>query len=72
MVVDYRRKQFVVGLKIRRGNAYQKREEQQLAEYLDYFGLEKGYMPSFNFNQKKEIGVRHVQAGGRVIVEAVV
>lgn len=72
MVVDYRRAQFVVELKIRRGNAYQKREEQQLAEYLDYFGLEKGYMPSFNFNQKKAIGVRHVQAGGRVIVEAVV
>lgn len=72
MVVDYRRKQFVVELKIRRGNAYQKREEQQLAEYLDYFGLEKGYMLSFNFNQKMEIGVRHVQAGGRVIVEAVV
>lgn len=72
MVVDYRGEQFVVALKIRRGNAYQKREEQQLAEYLDYFGLEKGYMPSFNFNQKKETGVRHVQAGGRLIVEAVV
>ena len=72
MVVDYRGEQFVVVWKIRCGNAYQKREEQQLAEYLDYFGLEKGYMLSFNFNQKKEIGVRHVQAGGRVIVEAVV
>lgn len=72
MVVDYRGEQFVVELKIWRGNAYRERGEQQLAEYLDYFGLEKGYMLSFNFNQKKEIGVRHVQAGGRVIVEAVV
>ncbi|HBA49307.1 MAG TPA: 9-O-acetyl-N-acetylneuraminate esterase [Lachnospiraceae bacterium] len=72
VVVDYRGEQFVVELKIWRGNAYRERGEQQLAEYLDYFGLEKGYMLSFNFNQKKEIGVRHVQAGGRVIVEAVV
>jgi hypothetical protein len=34
------------------------RGEEQLAGYLDHYGLKKGYMLSFNFNKKKEIGVK--------------
>lgn len=72
LIVDYLGEQFIVELKIWHGNEYNERGEQQLTEYLDYYHQDKGYMLSFNFNQKKEIGVKEMKAGGRVIVEAVV
>ena len=59
-------------MKVWRGNAYNERGEQQLSDYLDYFHLKKGYMLSFNFNQKKEIGVKEVAVGDKVLIEAVV
>ncbi len=59
-------------MKVWRGNAYNERGEQQLANYLDYFHLKKGYMLSFNFNKKKEIGVKEIVLGDKVLVEAVV
>ncbi len=72
MVVDYLGEQFIVEMKIWHGNEYNERGERQLAEYLDYFHLEKGYMLSFNFNQKKEIGVKELRVEGKTIIEAVV
>lgn len=72
VVVDYSEEQFIIELKIWRGNAYHERGEQQLADYLNYFHLQKGYMLSYNFNQKKEIGVKEISIGDRVLVEAVV
>lgn len=72
VVVDYLGERFVIELKIWRGDAYNKRGEEQLADYLDYFHLTKGYMLSYNFNQKKEIGVKRIALGNRVLVEAVV
>ncbi|MCD8336412.1 MAG: AAA-like domain-containing protein, partial [Lachnospiraceae bacterium] len=44
IIVDYHGKQYVIELKLWRGDAYQTRGEKQLAEYLDYYHLEKGYM----------------------------
>jgi len=72
LVVDYRGEQFVVELKIWHGDAYNKRGEKQITEYLEYYGLRKGYMISFNFNKKKEIGVKEISVGDKVLVEAVV
>lgn len=72
VVVDYRGEQFVIELKIWRGSAYNERGERQLAEYMDYYHLKKGYMLSFNFNKKKEIGVKEICFEDRVLVEAVV
>lgn len=72
VVVDYGGEQFVVELKIWRGDAYHTRGERQLSEYLDSYHLEKGYMLSFNFNKKKEIGVREIAVGGKLLIEAVV
>jgi len=34
--------------------------------------IKKGYMLSFNFNKKKEIGVKEIVLGDKLIVEAVV
>lgn len=72
VIVDYRGEQFVIELKIWRGDEYNARGEAQLAEYLDYYHLKKGYMISFNFNQKKRIGVNEVVLGDKTLVEAVV
>ena len=72
IIVDYRGEQFVVELKIWRGQKYHAEGEQQIAEYLDYYELKKGYMLIFNFNQKKEIGVVEKQYGNRILIEATV
>lgn len=72
VIVDYRGEQFVIELKIWRGNAYHERGEKQLWDYLDYYHLKKGYMLSFNFNKKKELGAREIVLGDKVLVEAVV
>lgn len=72
VVVDYLGEQFIIELKIWRGNAYNGRGEKQLSDYLDYFHLKKGYMLSYNFNQEKEIGVKEIAIGDRILVEAVV
>lgn len=72
VIVDYLGEQFVIELKIWRGNEYNERGEQQLTDYLDYFHLQKGYMLSFNFNKKKEPGLKELRLGGKMIIEAVV
>lgn len=72
VIVDYLGKQYIVELKIWHGDEYNRRGEKQLAEYLDYYHLDKGYLLSFNFNRKKETGVKEISVGGKVIVEAVV
>ena len=72
VVVDYLGERFIIELKIWRGNAYHERGEKQLSDYLDYFKLRKGYMLSYNFNKKKEIGVKEIHIGDRTLVEAVV
>ena len=72
VIVDYLGEQFIIELKIWRGSEYNERGEQQLAAYLDAYHVKKGYMLSFNFNKKKEIGVKEIQVGDRTIVEAVV
>lgn len=72
IIVDYRGEQFVVETKIWRGNEYHSRGEHQVAEYLEDYGLQTGYLLSFSFNQKKQIGVREIEVEGRKIIEAVV
>ena len=72
VIVDYGGEQFVIELKIWRGNAYNKRGEAQLLDYLDYYHVKKGYMLSFNFNKNKKIGVREILLGDKLLVEAVV
>lgn len=72
IIVDYLGEQFIIELKIWHGREYNMRGEEQLAEYLDYYHQKKGYLLSFNFNQKKEVGVKELQIGDKVIVEAMV
>ncbi len=70
--MDYLSEQFIVELKIWHGEEYNERGEEQLADYLDYYRKDKGYLLSFNFNKNKTIGVKDIRIGNKTIVEAVV
>ena len=72
VIVDYSGQQYIIELKIWRGEEYNMEGEQQLSEYLDYYHIDKGYLLSFNFNKKKQSGVHTIELNGRAIVEAVV
>lgn len=72
MIIDYLGKQYIIEMKIWRGNAYNERGEKQLTEYLDLYHVNKGYMLSFNFNKNKVSGVKTLKFCGKEIVEAVV
>lgn len=72
IIVDYRGEQFVIETKIWRGNEYHARGERQIGEYLDDYGLKTGYMLSFCFNRKKQIGVREIRTDGKLLIEAIV
>ena len=72
VIVDYLGQQYVLELKIWRGERYNADGEKQISEYLDYWNLDTGYMLSFNFNKKKERGVKRVQVGGKVLFEGTV
>ena len=51
LIIDYRGVQYIIEMKVWRGNAYHERLEEQLISYLDHYHLKKGYMLSFNFNK---------------------
>ncbi len=69
VIVDYLGQQYIIELKIWRGERYNADGEKQISEYLDYFQLTTGYMLSFNFNKKKEQGVKRVEIGDKVLFE---
>ena len=72
MIIDYMGHQYVIEMKIWRGDSYNKRGEKQLLEYLDFYHLDKGYLMSFCFNKNKTTGVHTVRIGDREIVEGIV
>ena len=72
IIIDYLGRQYIIELKIWRGNSYNERGERQLTEYLDYYHLHRGWMLSFCFNKNKKIGIKTVDVAGRTLVEAVV
>ena len=69
--VDYLGQQYIVELKVWRGERYNADGEKQISEYLDYWNLDTGYMLSFNFNKKKQ-GVKRIQVGNKVLFEGTV
>jgi hypothetical protein len=72
VVVDYHGVQYVIEMKIWRGEEYNRRGEEQLAGYLDDYKVNTGYMVSFNFNKKKTSGIREIVIGEKKIIEAIV
>lgn len=72
VVIDYMGRQNVVEMKIWRGEEYNRRGEEQLFDYLDYYHLDRGYLLSFNFNKRKQAGVKEIRYKGKTILEVVV
>ena len=69
VIVDYLGHQYIVELKIWRGERYNAEGEKQISEYLDHWNLTTGYMLSFNFNKKKVQGVKQVHIEDRILYE---
>lgn len=72
VIVDYRGKQYIIELKLWQGEEYNRRGEEQLVNYLDAYHIQKGYLLSFNFNKKKQTGVKKIVIGDKLLIEAVV
>lgn len=70
--MDKNQRQYIVEIKIWRGDEYNKRGERQLAEYLEAYHVNGGYLLSFNFNKKKVRGIKEVLGDGKRILEVVV
>ncbi len=73
IVVDYLGKQYIIELKIYRGNSYQEEGVEQLCEYLEHYGQDKGWLISFCFHKRKakKSGIRQLQCKGMTITEAI-
>ena len=54
LVVDYRGEQFVIEMKIWRGEAYMRRGEEQLVEYLDYFHLNRAICSALTLTKRNK------------------
>ncbi len=72
LIIDYMGKQYIIEMKIYHGEEYNSRGGRQLIGYLEDYHLKKGYMLSFNFNKKKQTGVRKLHFKEYTIIEAVV
>ena len=72
VVIHYLGKRYIIELKIWRGARYNEDGEKQVLSYLDFFGLDVGYMVSFSFNRNKEPGVRDVRFGDKLLIEGIV
>ncbi len=57
IVITYNKKMYILELKIWRGEEYHKKGLMQLGEYLEQYGLDKGYLLIFDFRKlKREAG----------------
>ena len=76
LIVNYNNEEFVVELKIWRGQKYEEKGENQLAEYLAIRGLEKGFLITFDFSDKQRkkdaIAPTWINCKGKQILEAIV
>lgn len=72
LVIDYKGEQFVVELKLWRGPQYHADGENQLCDYLEYLHLDKGYLLTYNFNERKATGLTRKTVRGKELVEAIV
>jgi hypothetical protein len=74
VVVDYGNEQFIIELKLWKGEKAQERAYDQLLDYINSRHLDKGYLLTFNFrkNENKERKTEWVQVNGKDIFEVIV
>ncbi len=73
LIINYNYHEYVIELKIWRGDCYNAQGENQLLEYLELKKHKTGYLLSFCFNRNKQPGLLPpVELNGRTLVEAIV
>lgn len=73
LIINYHDHEYVIELKIWRGDSYNTKGEKQLLEYLELKHHNTGYLVSFCFNKNKRPGLLPpVEIGGRTLIEAIV
>ena len=73
LVVTYGGKEFVIELKIWRGEKYEERGREQLAGYLATRGLAEGYLVTFDFSKNKILAEPHwTEHNGKRIFEVII
>ena len=70
--LHFRRRRYIIELKIWLGLKYNTSGEEQLMGYMAHYGQTVGYMLSFSFNKNRQIGIKTHQIGDKVIREAIV
>lgn len=72
IVIIYNQKQYIIELKIWRGDKYVKQGLDQLQKYLDSQNQTTGYLVVFNFNKNKEFTSRWIEKDEKSIYEVIV
>jgi hypothetical protein len=73
LVVNYGRQEFIVELKIWRGDKYEQTGREQLSEYLAIRGMDEGYLVTFDFSKNRSTAEpQWLEVNGKRIFEAVV
>ena len=72
IIVNYHSREYIIETKIWHGEEYNKRGEEQLADYLDIYEAKKGWFLSFNFNKNKVSCFKEIKCGDKVLYEVVV
>ena len=68
VVITYNNNKYIIELKIWHGEKYHERGLEQLADYLDINGQNKGYLLIFNFNKDKEYKKEVINNAGKEII----
>lgn len=73
LIINYNNQEYVIELKIWRGDSYNTMGESQLFEYLELKKQKTGYLVSFCFNKGKTPGLLpSVEQDGRTLIEVIV
>ena len=74
LVVDFEREQFIVELKLWRGDAAKDRAYEQLLGYMETKNASEGYLLTFDFRKNKtgEYNAEWVEVGGKRVFDIVV
>ncbi len=72
IIVDFGKDQFIIELKLWKGEAAQKNAYEQLMGYMDSKNAKKGYLLTFDFRKNKETKAEWVNMNGKEIFEVIV
>ena len=74
LVVDFEKEQFIVELKLWRGDAAKDRAYEQLLGYMETKNANEGYLLTFDFRKNKtgEYNAEWVEVGGKRVFDVVV